>query len=426
MFVDQIWLELKGGAGGNGAVSFRREKYVPRGGPDGGDGGNGGSVFLVADLSKHSFLDLRYRRRLKANHGAHGQGKNRHGRRGADLVVSVPPGTVVRDEQGKLLADLTVPGERVKLAAGGAGGRGNSRFASPRRKAPRLAEKGLPGEERKVFLELKVMAQVGLVGYPNAGKSTLLSRISSARPRVADYPFTTLNPVLGVVDGGEAGSFVAADLPGLIEGAHRGVGLGQRFLKHVERNLLLLMVIDLTPGLEPGPAAAYRQLCRELLLFNEKLVGYSRVVAGNKLDLTGAAENLELLRRAVGEDGGGQVDVFGISAATGQGVDRLVAHLAREVKRLDELPPREVEEPVRLLHPDKEEPFVIEKNDGIYLVRGAAVERLAAQTDFDNDESLRRFQHFCRRSGIEEELARQGIGEGDTVRIGNEEFYYYE
>jgi GTP-binding protein len=426
MFADEVWLEVRGGRGGNGVVSFRREKYVPMGGPDGGDGGAGGSVILRADPSRHSFLDLRHRRHLRAEDGGPGRGKLQHGPKGSDLIVPVPLGTIVRDEQKNLLADLTRPGQKVKVAAGGAGGRGNARFVSSRRRSPRLAEKGQPGQEQKIFLELKLMAQVGLVGFPNAGKSTLLSRISSARPRVAPYPFTTLEPQLGVVDAGGDGSFVVADLPGLIEGAHRGAGLGHRFLRHVERNLLLLFLIDLAPGAQPDPEQAYRQLVRELALYSERLAGYPRLVAGNKLDLTGAGENLERLRRAVEAAEGKQTAVRGISAVTGEGLGELLRDLAREVSRLAAEAASAPEEPVFIPPPVPEAAFTIEKEGELYLVRGAAVERMAALTDFENDESLRRFQNYCRRSGIEKELKKRGAVAGDTVRIGKEEFYYYE
>jgi GTPase len=426
MFADEVWLEVRGGRGGNGAVSFRREKYVSMGGPDGGDGGNGGSVFLRADSSRHSFLDLHHRRHLRARDGSPGRGKKQHGRRGDDLIVPVPVGTVVRDEHKNLLADLTLPGQKVQVAAGGAGGGGNTRFVSSRRQSPRLAEKGQPGEERKIFLELKLMAQVGLVGFPNAGKSTLLTRISSARSRVAPYPFTTLAPQLGVVDAGGEGSFVVADLPGLIEGAHRGAGLGHRFLRHVERNLLLLLLIDLDPGAQPDPEQAYRQLLRELALYSERLAGYARLVVGNKLDLPGAGENLARLRRAVAAEEGDQTVVRGISAVTGEGVQDLVRCLAREVSRLAAAAPAVPEEPV-FRPPSVVEPaFTIKKEGDLYLVRGPGIEKMAARTDFENDEALRRFQLYCRRSGLEKELKKLGIGEGDTVRIGDEEFDYYE
>ncbi len=381
----------------------------------------------MADPSRQSFLDLRYRRRQRASNGANGGTSNRHGRRGADLLIPVPQGTLVRDAQNRLLADLTLPGQKVKVAAGGAGGRGNRRFATSRHQAPRHAEKGLPGEEQKIYLELKLLAQVGLVGFPNAGKSTLLARISAARPKVADYPFTTLTPQLGIVEleGGE--SFVAADLPGLITGAHRGAGLGHRFLRHVERNLLLLLIIDLSPGAQPDPVEAYTGLTRELELYSEQLAGYPRIIAGNKIDLPGAAENLARLRSAVDKEERRPVEVPAISAVTGAGVKELTYHLAAEVKRLAALTQAGPGMDETIIRPEplvQEKSFVIEKIDDCYRVRGARIEMVAARTDFENEESLQRFQRYCRRSGLETELKRMGIKEGDTVCIGEEEFYY--
>jgi GTPase len=426
MFVDELELIVHGGRGGNGVVSFRKEKYVPKGGPDGGDGGNGGSVYLWADSSKHSFLDLRYRRILKAVDGGHGHSKNQHGARGADLQVPVPLGTIVRDETGKVLADLTHPGQKAIVAGGGRGGKGNARFTSSRRRAPRIAERGLPGVERVISLELKLMAQVGLVGFPNAGKSTLLSRITEATPKIASYPFTTLTPNLGVVKVGEEGSFVVADLPGLIEGAHDGAGLGHRFLRHVERNLLLLFLIDISPEAHPNPSEAYRLLKNELSIFSAQLGDYPRVVVGNKLDLTGAEDQLVAMRSALAETDSENCAVFGISAATGQGVDELVHYLYQRIGTLAEASAAlEVEEIVR---PEQLEqvPLQIVVDQDLFIVSGTAVEKMAARTDFESDEALQRFQNYCRRSGLDKELRKMGIKEGDTVRIDREEFLYYD
>lgn len=426
MFVDELELFVRGGRGGNGAVSFRREKYVSKGGPDGGDGGDGGSVYFRADPSKHSFLDLRYRPLLKAGDGAHGQRKNQHGSRGEDLSVSVPPGTLIRDAGDNILADLTSSGQKAKIARGGKGGKGNARFATSRRRVPRLAEKGLPGEEKYIRLELKLMAQVGLVGLPNAGKSTLLSRITAAKPKVDSYPFTTLTPNLGMVKVGDEGSFILADLPGLIEGAHRGAGLGHRFLRHIERNLLLLFLIELTPEAEPGPVKAYRLLKNELEAYSPLLLEYPLVVAGNKLDLTGAEQELEKLRREIAALNGSGIPVFGISAATGEGLEELTRFLFQRVNEIArERPFVEVEEEIRV-EAVAGEPLKVEFVDGICQVRGTAVERMAAKTDFENEEALQRFQKFIRKIGLEAELKKKGIKEGDTVRIGSEEFYFYE
>ncbi len=426
MFVDEFELLAQGGRGGNGVVSFRREKYVPRGGPDGGDGGDGGSVYLWADPSKHSFLDLRYRRLLKAPDGSHGRGKDRHGAAGADLLVPIPLGTVVRDEKKNTIADLTAPGQKVLIAAGGPGGKGNARFATSRRRAPRLAEKGLPGDEKKIFLELKLMAQVGLVGFPNAGKSTLLGRITEARPKVASYPFTTVTPNLGVVKVGSTGSFVVADLPGLIEGAHEGAGLGHRFLRHVERNLLLLFLIDLSPDAQPDPAEAYQMLKNELSIFSSRLADYPRVVVGSKIDITGAAERLDLLEKAVLDADGEEAAIFAISAVTGHGVEELIRYLYERVTTLSEQRVEtEVEEVVRA-EQTAQLPLKIEKDGDVYTVSGTTIENMAAKTDFDNEEALLRFQNYCRRSGLDKELKKIGIKEGETVRIGEEEFIFYE
>jgi GTPase len=426
MFVDELELSVRGGRGGDGVVSFRREKYVPKGGPDGGDGGNGGSVYLWADPSKHSFLDLRYKHILKASDGGSGRSKNRHGASGVDLLVPVPLGTLVRDEKNKVIADLTKAGQKALVAPGGRGGKGNARFASSRRRVPRLAEKGLPGVERPISLELKLMAQVGLVGFPNAGKSTFLSRISEAKPKIASYPFTTLTPNLGVVRVGDEGSFIVADLPGLIEGAHEGAGLGHRFLRHVERNLLLLFLVDLSPDAHPDPAEAYSLLKHELSAFSDGLAYYPRVIVGNKLDLEGSENRLNDLIAAVKEVDKEEVPVFGISAVTGQGVEGLVKYLLTRVNKLSEGKSVVDEEEVIRAPEGEQEPLKIEIVDGVFEISGTAIEKAAARTDFENEEALLRFQHYTRRSGLDKALRKSGIKEGDTVRIGREEFIFYD
>ncbi len=426
MFVDELELLVVGGRGGDGMVSFRREKYVPKGGPDGGNGGNGGSVYLLAHPSKHSFLDLRYKRRLKAQNGGNGSTKNRHGATGADLCVPVPLGTVVYDDRKRLIADLTQPGQKALVAAGGKGGKGNARFASSRRRVPRLAEKGLPGAERLIALELKLMAQVGLVGFPNAGKSTLLGRISDARPKTASYPFTTLTPNLGVVKIGDQGNFIMADMPGLIEGAHHGAGLGHRFLRHVERNLLLLFLIDLSSEAQPATEKAYRLLLDELSAYKLKLLDSPRVVVGNKLDLTDTEKQLQALRDCVLQTDGENTPVYGISAATGEGTAELVNYLFQRIQELNEgITVSDEEEVIRPLETE-EEPLAINNVDGVFQVSGSAIERAAARTDFDNEDALLRFQNYCRRSGVDRALRKAGVKEGDTVNIGKEEFTYYD
>jgi len=426
MFVDELELSVCGGRGGDGVVSFRREKYIDKGGPDGGDGGNGGSVYLWADSSKHSFLDLRYKHIFKASDGRPGQSKNRHGANGVDLHIPVPPGTVVYDQNNNTIADLTNPGQKVLVAAGGRGGKGNARFASSRRRVPRLAERGLTGVERHLKLELKLIAQVGLVGLPNAGKSTLLSRITAAKPKIAAYPFTTLTPNLGLVKVGIDGSFIVADLPGLIEGAHQGAGLGHRFLRHVERNLLLVYLVDLSPDAEMEPLQAYTLLKKELSAFSEKLGNYPGIVVGNKVDLPGAAERFNDLKENLAGPGENGEELFSISAATGEGIKPLVNYLFNKVNELSE-GKREVDEEETIIMPKSEQkPLTIEKDNDVFIISGTAIERAAARTDFNNDEALQRFQKYTRRSGVDKELRKAGVVEGDTVRIGEEEFIYYE
>ncbi len=319
-FIDEATITVRSGDGGRGCVSFRREKFVPRGGPDGGDGGNGGSVYIEVNPDFSTLLDFRYRNLFKAARGQHGKGKNMHGKGGADLRISVPAGTIVADaESGEILADLTLPGERLMVAAGGRGGRGNSAFTSPVNQAPDRAEPGIPGTERRLRLELKLIAEVGLTGLPNAGKSTLLTRISHARPKIADYPFTTLSPVLGVVSHRDE-EFVVADLPGLIEGAHRGAGLGHRFLKHAERTEGLVHVLDASQ--EPDRiVAAYRTVCEEMEKFRPGLGARPTLIAFNKMDLPEARGNAE---RALSEIGHPAGDVHYISAVTGEGIPHLL------------------------------------------------------------------------------------------------------
>jgi GTP-binding protein len=328
MFIDYARIHVKAGDGGSGCVSFRREKFVPKGGPDGGDGGDGGSVVFRADEGLHTLVDFRYRRHLRARRGAHGQGANRAGRSAPDLVVPVPVGTVVRDaDTGDLIADLTEHGQTVVVARGGRGGRGNARFATATRRAPRHAEPGSKGEERTLTLELRLLADVGLVGLPNAGKSTLLARISAARPKIADYPFTTLHPHLGVVRVDEGASFVAADIPGLIEGAHRGAGLGHRFLRHITRTRVLVVVLDVASS---DPIADYATVCAELSAYDHRLAEVPHVVAANKIDLAEARAQIGTVRGALE---GREVEVVPISAATGEGAETLVRVVWQMLRR---------------------------------------------------------------------------------------------
>lgn len=419
MFFDQAKIYVKGGDGGNGCVAFRREKYVPKGGPWGGDGGRGGSVILRADEGLRTLVDFRYKRHYKAGRGRHGQGKNMNGASGSDLVVRVPAGTVIRDaDTGEFLADLVENGQELVVARGGRGGRGNTRFVTFENNAPALAEKGEPGEERWLEMELKLLADVGLVGFPNAGKSTLLSRISAARPKIAGYPFTTVVPNLGVVRLEEGKSFVAADIPGLIKGAHAGSGLGHDFLRHIARTSLLVHVLD-TAGTEGrDPIEDFQVTNRELILYNTALADRPQVIAANKMDLPGARENLARIKDAYGS----RYEIFPISAATGEGVDDLIYHVAG---RLAELPEVSVVELKPVVH--RPEPrFAVSREGEIYLVSGREIERRVAMTDLENEESVRRLQRIISRMGIEDALKEAGIKEGDTVKIGEFDFIYID
>ncbi|MGQ9497351.1 MAG: GTPase ObgE [Desulfotomaculales bacterium] len=413
MFYDEARIYVKGGDGGNGCVAFRREKYVPRGGPAGGDGGSGGSVVLRADPQLATLIDLRYRRHYKAERGGHGMGKNMHGRDGEDLVLRVPVGTVVRDAAtGEVLADLVEDGQQVVVARGGRGGRGNARFATSTRQAPAFAEKGEPGEEKWLKLELKLLADAGLIGFPNAGKSTILARVSAARPKIADYPFTTLAPYLGVVRAGEGESFVLADIPGLIEGAHQGAGLGHRFLRHIERTRLLVHVVDVAGSGGRDPVEDFAVINRELAAYDPELALRPQVVAANKIDLPGAAKNLARLREALGE----RYEVYPVSALTGEGLDRLVYRIAALLKELPR--PR----PAAAAPTKPRETLAVKRRDDVWVVEGERVERQVAMTDFENPEAVQYLQHTLRRLGVEDALRTKGAKNGDTVAIGGVEF----
>jgi GTP-binding protein len=425
LFVDYARIVVRGGRGGDGCMSFRREKYVPRGGPDGGNGGRGGDVFLVADVHKRSLLDLTYRPQFFAPDGQHGQGANKAGRSGDDLYVYVPAGTLARrvSARGALLqADLKVPGQTVLVAHGGRGGRGNAAFKTQRHTAPRLSEKGEPGEEFILELELKLLADVGLVGCPNAGKSTLLSRLTSARPKIADYPFTTLNPNLGVATW-HGVQMVLADIPGLIEGAHAGKGLGHDFLRHIERTRLLFHVVDVM-GFEGRDAAAtVKTIQGELRRYSPILAKKPTVLVVNKMDLVGGVgavaaatcAPLKALKKKYKKS-----RMFPISAVTGRGLTPLLAWAARLLAKPEPAP--EGSPAAAPLHFVVERDYEVQRDGDQYLVKGNKVERLAAMTRFDQEEGLRRFQNILKKMGVEKELARQGVKPGDTVRIGDVEF----
>lgn len=429
MFYDRAKIYVKAGNGGNGAISFRREKYVPKGGPDGGDGGRGGNVYLRVDPQVNTLLAFSYQQHFRAESGEPGRGKKQSGRDGADLVIDVPPGTVVYDDEtGELLGDLVEPGETLLVARGGLGGRGNQHFATPTRQAPRLAEKGEPGEERWLRLELKLLADVGLVGLPNAGKSTLLAASSAARPKIADYPFTTLEPVLGVVTipGRDGGSFVMADIPGLIAGAAQGAGLGHEFLRHVERTRLLVHVLDGSGGLEGrDPLADFHTINEELAAYSAELAGKPQVVAINKLDLPEAQANLPRLRGALERLG---YTVFPISAATGEGVGELLFSLWERLRSLPK--PLPADEPRRRVYTLASEDAGAWEAERLsrhhFALRGRRIERLTQMTDFGNEEAADRYQALLRKWGITRKLEELGIQPGDVVHVAGQELIWDE
>ena len=417
MFLDLVRITVSTGRGGDGAVSFRREKYVPRGGPAGGDGGKGGSIVFRADANSSTLISYRYKKVFRAANGGDGGSSGCTGADASDLTLLVPPGTIIRDSgNGQVFADLVELGQQTVIAKGGRGGRGNSRFATPTRQAPQFAERGAPGVELQLELELRLIADVGLVGLPNAGKSSLISRLSAARPKVASYPFTTLEPVLGVVKVG-IGSFVLADLPGLIEGAHKGAGLGLDFLRHIDRTRLLLQVVDAAAvdGIEP--IEAYRQIDTELKLYRPDLAQRLRIIALNKMDLPAAQEAEPALRKALGANH----EVIAISTATGQGLMVLAKRLAALLAGL----PRTPELPIVLAPEYKEESGLsIKKIDGVWVIGGAGLERRIAMMDVNQEEALRRFQAWLNRKGIFSALREAGVQNGDTVRISRIEFIW--
>ena len=421
MFKDQAKIYVKGGDGGNGVVAFRREKYVPRGGPAGGSGGKGGDVYLVASPRHNTLAHFAYKVHFKAERGKHGSGSNKQGARGKDIEVPVPPGTEVYDaDTGEFLGELLQPGERLLVARGGRGGRGNYAFRSSTNQAPRIAEKGEPGEERWLRLELKIIADIGIIGVPNAGKSTLLARVTRAKPKVADYPFTTIAPNLGVaiVDDQDV---VLADIPGLIEGAHKGVGLGDDFLRHIERTRVLIHMLN---GLSPDPIGDFEAINQELSLFNPELAERPQVVAFNKMDIPEVQERWPEVEAKLKQM---DIEAIPISAVTGENVQAL---LRKGVAILNALPPIERKKALPIIVPDDEDAFTIEKTSEGWIVRGKRIERAAAMTNWDYYEAALRFHRIMEAMGIAQALVEAGVQEGDTVIIGNvvlewrDDFYY--
>ena len=421
MFIDRARIFIQSGNGGNGMSSFRHEKFAPKGGPNGGDGGRGGDIILQADRNVNTLVDFRYKRLFKAKAGGNGQGSNKFGRDAEDTVIIVPVGTIIKDEEtDKVLADLSTDGQTAIIAKGGRGGRGNYHFRSSANRAPTFAEMGEPGEQRWIKLELKVLADVGLLGYPSVGKSSILRKVSAAQPDVAAYHFTTLNPILGVVGLSDHRSFVMADIPGLIEGASEGVGLGHDFLRHVERTKILVHVLDTAGSEGRDPIEDYERINSELKKYNEKLSRKYQVIAANKIDLLQDSENLIRLREYMEAQG---KEVFPICAATGEGLDQLMERLWQLLQDYVE-EPEEKDESV--LYKAEEKPdFVVTRDDtGAFVITGQRIEKLVAMTNFDDEQSLRRFQRIWRYMELDALLKKSGIQEGNTVRIATMEFEY--
>lgn len=424
MFVDRVKIHVKGGNGGNGMVSFYRAKYITHGGPDGGDGGRGGDVIFVGDESMGTLMDFRYKRIFKASNGQDGGKRNCFGKDGESVVIKVPVGTVIREaESGKIMADITKHGEEKILIHGGKGGKGNQHFATPTRQAPRYAEPGRVAKEYDVILELKLIADVGLIGFPNVGKSTLLSMVTNANPKIANYHFTTLAPNLGVVEGRYGDSFVLADIPGLVEGASEGVGLGHAFLRHVERTKVFIHVVDAAGVEGDDPVENVRKINQELEAYNPELMKRPQVIAANKTDIPGSEENVERLKEAYEKEG---FEVFPISAATNKGLDELLTKVAEILKNYPEdiVFEEEYEEYDEVAV--DQEPFTIEIEDEVYVVRGVGVEKMIGYTNIDTEKGFAFFQRYLKEKGIIEALEEKGIQEGDTVRIYDMEFEFWK
>ena len=418
MFTDYVKIIAKAGNGGNGAISFRREKYVAAGGPDGGDGGKGGDIYFEVDPDSNTLIDFRYNKKFKAENGKNGEGAHKYGKSGEDLVIKVPIGTIIRDAKtNKVLADLSEPAQKELLLAGGRGGKGNSHFATSTRQAPRFAQDGEKGEEKELILELKLIADVGLIGFPNVGKSTFLSMTTSATPKIADYHFTTLEPNLGVVKTDYRDSFVIADIPGIIEGASEGTGLGLQFLRHIERTRLLLHVIDVSGSEGRNPVQDFHTINEELKKYSEKLSKRKQIIVANKIDVMQDENLYKELEKVAKEN---NMEIFKISAATGEGVSELIKHVAEVLKTLPKEDLIEIEDRKVYTLEDKDE-YTITKEDGMFVVRGEAVERIMRRVNIEDNESLYYFQKSLDNLGVNQKLKEMGIKEGDIVKIDDYE-----
>lgn len=423
MFIDVANIFVKAGKGGDGIVAWRREKYEPTGGPYGGDGGNGGSIILKTDEGIRTLMDFRYKRSYNGENGENGRSKNQYGKGGQDIVLKVPVGTLIKDEDsGKVIVDLKEKDQSFIIARGGKGGRGNAKFATATRQSPGFAEAGTKGQERRIVLELKLLADVGLIGYPNVGKSTILSIVSAAKPKIANYHFTTLQPNLGVVRIADEKSFVLADIPGLIEGASEGAGLGHDFLKHIERTRVLVHVLDASGSENRDPVEDFYKINDELFQYNKKLENRPQIIVANKMDMIEAEEGLKAIKAEFEPKG---IKIFPVSAATLDGINELkygiwelLVNSQSEYETFDE----EFDESDVV----EEETIIVKLESGKYIVEGSFVERLLYSTYFDNEDSLRFFQETIRKKGIVDELKKLGIQEGESVYICENEFEFFD
>lgn len=427
MFADRAKIIIKSGKGGNGHVSFRREKYVPNGGPDGGDGGKGGDIIFVVDEGINTLSDYRYKRKFAAQSGEEGGKKNCHGKNGENLILKVPEGTVIKDaESGKVIADMSGDNKKQVILKGGRGGLGNQHFATSTMQAPKYAQPGQESIELEVLLELKVIADVGLVGFPNVGKSTLLSRVTNARPKIANYHFTTLSPNLGVVDLDGGKGFVIADIPGLIEGASEGVGLGHEFLRHIERTKVMIHMVDAASTEGRDPIADIYAINKELEVYNPDLLKKPQVIAANKTDAI-YEENSDILQKLKDEFESQGIQVFPISAVSGKGLKELLYHVSGLLENMDDTPIIYEQEFDPALHFFKDEAYTVERaDDGAFVVEGPKIDKMLGYTNIDSEKGFLFFQKFLKEQGILKELEERGIKDGDTVRMYGNEFDYYK
>ena len=422
MFVDEVEIRVEAGNGGDGCTAFRREKYVPMGGPFGGNGGHGSDIIFKVDEGLHTLLDLRYQKLIKGKKGENGKGKNQHGKGADPIIIKVPQGTVVTDlDTGLVLADLSKKDDQEIIAKGGRGGRGNTAFKTQNNPAPSFSEKGEPGEERYLKVELKLLADVGLVGMPSVGKSTILSKISRSKPKIAAYHFTTLNPNLGVVKTSDGRSFTVADLPGLIEGASLGEGLGDKFLKHIERTRVIAHVIDMSGFEGRDPFDDYQKICKELEDFDKSLLNKQSLIIANKMDMESAKENLEKFKQKVPDK-----EIFEVSAINSEGLDKVLVYMADLLDNIEVTPLEDEEnyEDYVLYKYKKEDPFQIERDGDVFILRGKEIEKLFRMNKFNSDEAILRFAKKLARMGVDEKLEEMGAKQGDIVKILDYEFEF--